>query len=243
MKLTVLGNNGPYPGPGGACSGYLVEHDGTRIMADCGNGVLANLQKVAGIGDLDAVIITHLHSDHMSDLMVLRYAVMQGKQRGLAVNKLDVWAPPEPDSVFSVLKNENAFNTAQITAGLELLTGGIKVCFRRTKHPYMCYALSFSAGQKKLVYSGDTAWDPELVEFFAGSDTLLLDAGLLSRDKVENAPHMTAAECGKAASRANAGRLLLTHIRPGYDALDIEEEAGEFFPGAEVVSILHTYTI
>lgn len=107
----------------------------------------------------------------------------------------------------------------------------------------MCYALSFCAGGRKLVYSGDTAWDPGLVEFFAGSDVLLLDAGLLSRDKGENAPHMTAAECGKAASLANAGRLLLTHLWPGYDPGDIEKEARGVFPGAGAVSILSTYAI
>ena len=48
MRLTILGNNGPYPAPGGACSGYLVESDSgnTRILIDCGTGVLASLTKM-----------------------------------------------------------------------------------------------------------------------------------------------------------------------------------------------------
>ena len=75
MKLTVLGNNGPFPAAGGACSGYLVIEGDKKILIDCGNGVLANLQKFIKLEEIDAVILTHLHSDHMSDMMVLRYAV------------------------------------------------------------------------------------------------------------------------------------------------------------------------
>lgn len=82
MKLTVLGNNGPFPSPGGACSGYLLEEDSTKILIDCGNGVLSNLQKICPFEDLSAIILTHLHSDHISDLMVLRYAVQIKNARG-----------------------------------------------------------------------------------------------------------------------------------------------------------------
>ena len=75
MRLTILGNNGPFPAPGGACSGYLVESDSgeTRILLDCGTGVLAHLTQLTPDIHLDAVVLSHLHYDHMSDMLPMHY--------------------------------------------------------------------------------------------------------------------------------------------------------------------------
>ena len=80
MKLTVLGCNGPYPAAGGACSGYLLEAENTRVLLDCGTGVLAALPARMAPEELDAVVLSHLHYDHMSDMLPLIYR-MQGKKR------------------------------------------------------------------------------------------------------------------------------------------------------------------
>ena len=82
MKLTVLGNNGPYPAAGSACSGYLLQSGAANILIDCGNGVLSNIQKIISLDELDAVILTHLHSDHISDMYVLKYAIQLRRKRG-----------------------------------------------------------------------------------------------------------------------------------------------------------------
>ena len=81
MKLTILGNNGPFPAAAGACSGYLLRHNGKNILIDCGNGVLANLQRFIHFEELDAIVLTHLHSDHVSDMNVLRYALQIKRKR------------------------------------------------------------------------------------------------------------------------------------------------------------------
>ena len=83
MKLTILGKYGPYPAAGGACSGYLIEQGSTRVLIDCGNGVLSRLQQVCKIKDLSAIVLSHLHSDHMADMLVLRYALEIGRVRGI----------------------------------------------------------------------------------------------------------------------------------------------------------------
>ena len=81
MKLTVLGCYGPYPAAGGACSGYLLEHEGFAVLIDCGNGVLSRLQEFIEPSKLKAIIISHLHSDHCSDLFILRYALQFSRKR------------------------------------------------------------------------------------------------------------------------------------------------------------------
>ena len=78
MKLTVLGCAGSFPGPDSACSAYLVEADGFRLLLDFGTGSLSALQRYASLTSVDAILLTHLHADHVLDacsyVVVRRYA-------------------------------------------------------------------------------------------------------------------------------------------------------------------------
>ena len=53
MRLTVLGCAGSFPGPESACSAYLVEADGFRLLLDFGSGSLSALQRYAGLKSVD----------------------------------------------------------------------------------------------------------------------------------------------------------------------------------------------
>src|SRR5881409_1129783 len=68
MRMTVLGGCGAWPAAGQACSGYLVEHDGFRLLVDPGFATLPRLLEVIGADDVDAVLISHGHPDHCADL-------------------------------------------------------------------------------------------------------------------------------------------------------------------------------
>src|SRR5262249_56984959 len=68
MRLVALGCSGGYPGPGRACSGYLLETASERFWIDCGSGTLAELQRHCALPDLTAIVVTHLHADHWTDL-------------------------------------------------------------------------------------------------------------------------------------------------------------------------------
>lgn len=73
MNVTVLGKYGPYPKAGGAASGYLLSAGGNRILLDCGSGVFSRLISLCPPEELSAVLLTHLHADHSSDLGVMNY--------------------------------------------------------------------------------------------------------------------------------------------------------------------------
>src|ERR1700753_3331297 len=68
MRLTVVGCAGSFPGPDSPASCYLLEADGFRVVIDFGNGSLGALQRYAGLFDVDAVCLSHLHADHCVDL-------------------------------------------------------------------------------------------------------------------------------------------------------------------------------
>src|SRR3954452_3532193 len=68
MRLTVLGGSGGFPGAGGACSGYLIEHGGVRLLVDPGYAIVPRLLEVLPAEALDAVLVSHGHPDHVADL-------------------------------------------------------------------------------------------------------------------------------------------------------------------------------
>ena len=244
MRLIVLGNNGPYPSAGGACSGYLVIEGDTKILIDCGNGVLSNLQKFIEHEDLGAVILTHLHSDHMSDMMVLRYAIQIKMNRGQDIKPLDVYAPSEPLEEYNRLSNKGVFNLNTITQDTVLNYGNLKITFKEMTHPAKCFAVAIDNTEKRFVFSGDTSWNSDIIEFSKGADLLMLDAGLLSKDKNnDNVPHLTARECGLVAKEAKVSRLLLTHFWPQDDAMNHLLEARENFEKVEIAELLKEFDI
>lgn len=244
MKLTILGNNGPFPGAGGACSGYLLREDDTNILIDCGNGVLSNLQKFVPLEGLDAIILTHLHSDHISDMMVLKYAVQIKKKRGRFDRNIPVYAPAEPAEEYSRLDVKDAFELKPIDDGLILEIGGMKITFAKMKHPSLDYAVSFQKDGRRFVFSGDTSWTESIIAFAADADVLMLDAGLFAREKTsDDVPHLTAEECGKVAREAAVGRLLLTHFWPENNIDDLVNEARMNFDNTTAVQLLQDYEI
>jgi len=91
--------------------------------------------------------------------------------------------------------------------------GNLEISFAVMKHPVKCFGVSVYNGSKRFVFSGDTAWDQNIIEFSRGADLVMLDAGLLSKDKKsDNVPHLTARECGLVAKEAGVSMLLLTHF-------------------------------
>ncbi len=215
MKLTVLGNYGPYPKPGGACSGFLIDSGKAKVVLDFGNGVLSRLQQHADVEDISAVILSHLHADHMSDIMILRYAADIKMMKGALKQAVKVYAPAEPKSEFERLHYKNALDVIPITPDSTLELGDLKVSFQEMVHGYQNFAISIAKGGKRLVYSGDTSPNDALVAFAKNADLFVCEAGLLERDEKEiRAMHLTAKEAGDIAARAGAKRLLLTHFLP-----------------------------
>ena len=93
MKLTVFGKYGPYPCDGGATSGYHLEGSDYSLAFEMGSGVFARLNAAKRVEGLDALILSHLHFDHISDVGVLNYYLESLARKGLYNGKLRVVLP------------------------------------------------------------------------------------------------------------------------------------------------------
>src|SRR3954449_12654199 len=100
VRITVLGKSPAWQDVNGACSGYLVEGGGQVVLLDCGPGVFAKLRAVTAYEAIDAIVITHLHADHILDLVPfasgLRYRPWPGD-----VPRPRLLAPPDAPAAFA----------------------------------------------------------------------------------------------------------------------------------------------
>ena len=252
MKLTVLGKSPAWQDAGGACSGYLVEADGTRLLLDCGSGVFGKLRSVVDYADVDAVVISHLHADHILDLVPyasgLTYAprhqpVPVGGHPGTD-------APPHPRLLVppggrEVLQRlcaaagmneehiENAFALEEYDPGATVQVGAFEVSFQPVPHFLPTQAVGLAAGGRRLAYSADSSPSEELCAFARDCDLLLIEATLPRPEREGPRGHLTPEEAGEHGRRAGARRLVITHISDELDADWARREAERSF-GAPV---------
>jgi ribonuclease BN (tRNA processing enzyme) len=222
MRLTVLGGCGAWPGAGQACSGYLVEHEGFRLLVDPGYAIVPRLLERIGAADVDAVLVSHGHPDHCADLNPL----LRG--RVLADSPPD---PPRPLPVFAlpgavdaVLALDNprmmagACRVVEVVPGESFGIGPFAATTRLLPHHVANVGLRLSAGRASLAYTGDTGPSPEIVELARGVDLLIAEATYPDAVPDADAPYLSSArQAGGYADAAGVGSLMLTHLWPGIE--------------------------
>jgi ribonuclease BN (tRNA processing enzyme) len=228
LALTVLGCDGSYPGPAGATSGYLLTGAGTRVWLDAGAGTLANLQRHVPIEEVDAVVISHQHVDHWSDLEHLAIACRYIIKR----DRIPVYGPEGLASLTRVGPAADVFDWHAVTDGTRLTIGPLDFYFSRTDHPVPTHAVRVDGGGRSLGYSADSGPGWELGSLGPGLHLGLCEATFLT-DKEGTVPHMSARQAGRTARQAGVERLVITHLWPRLDREAARAEAREAF-GAEV---------
>lgn len=243
MKLTCIGRYGPYPRAGGSTSSYLLSHNGKNIVIDMGCGSLTRLLTLMRPADIDALVLSHLHADHMGDVLTLRYALDASKKMGQRTAPLPVYLPAQPETESGLIRSHGMISAQTLEDGMTTHICGMDVRFSLMPHPVPSFAMRFEADGKAFVFSGDTRETDKLAPFANGADLLLMEAAFLSRDKVPGAPHVDAVEAGAIAMDAQVKRMLVTHIFPEYNENDIIAEVKKSFPSAELIEELQTYEV
>jgi ribonuclease BN (tRNA processing enzyme) len=235
VELIVLGANGTWPQEGGALSGYLLRQDGFNLWVDCGSGTMANLQKYIGIGDVDAMIITHEHADHCVDVYPLFYARYYG---GQGADHMPLYIPKGfGGRLNGLLSDESAiafregFDVREVQAGDRFEVGPFRIMASAMSHLGLP-ALGFRIENDgtSLSYTGDTGPTSELVELARGCDVLLAEATYQDADELSSF-HLSSRQAAEHARDAGVGRLVLTHILPTRDPAESIRQAAATYGG------------
>lgn len=239
----VVGCSGSVSGPDSAASCYLVQADDgdrtTSVLLDLGSGAFGQLLRYVRPEDVDAVLLSHLHADHMVDVaaleVYLRYAP------GGPYGRMPLWGPEgtcdRVEQVSGEPSQAPAFETHSWRPGEPVRIGPLVIEPFQVLHPVLAYALRITGPAedggvpRTLVYTGDTDACAGVTAAAAGAHLLLAEAAFEEgRDEVRGI-HLTGRRAGELATAAAADRLVLTHIPPWTSRETVRAEACTAYDG------------
>jgi len=232
MKLVILGTSAAFAAKNDGCPSYLLSINNKNYIVDTGPGCVSFLQNYIDCKNINAIFLSHLHADHYTDLLTLRYAIYVARRDGYMKTLLPIYMPKHPKKTFKFIRDtiKNDFLINEITENLTLNIDNLKVSFKKTRHPIPAFAMRFEYNEKSIVYTSDTAYFDDIVSFSKNANILLSEATLQNIDEnLEELGHMTAKKAGKLALKSDAERLVLTHLWPEYDKKISLSEAKEVF--------------
>jgi ribonuclease Z len=222
LSVLFLGITTCTPEKGENTASFVVDR---RVVIDTG-WYLTDRLLAAGINPLDveAVCFTHCHHDHILGLpqLIFYYGISWDKR---PKQPLHIYGPAgeigrvvEDAQRYLQFERYKELNfeieVHELRGGSELEIGGLRVktCSARHSVPGLCYRFENDAGAS-VVFSGDTAWNPDLIELARGADLLVHEAsyGPKSVRDDERWGHSGAPDAAEVAKEAGVSRLALVH--------------------------------
>ncbi len=242
MELTILGSGTIVVSLTRWSPAYLLRACGKTILIDLGPGALRRMVEAgSGILDIDAICLSHFHPDHVADFVPLvfasKYAVGSCRARDLTVI-----APPGFGEFYAglievfgdwIVPEAYRLDIREADGSIVDL-GACCVTTVSVNHSPESIAYRFEGEGASLVYSGDTDWSDGLVTLARGADLLLLECSFPDDMKVPG--HLTPSEAGRLARDARVSHLVLTHLYPPVENVDIVSIAGASFTGRITVA-------
>jgi ribonuclease BN (tRNA processing enzyme) len=240
VELTVLGTSAAWPGPGRASAGFLLRHDGVHVALDLGIGTLANLQLEIPQERLDAIVVTHEHLDHCLDLYALTVARVFHAE---PLEPLPLYSLPGVFERVSALETAEQleemralFDIRTLEAGDSFEIGPLRVATRALPHLVPNLGFRVETDGLALAYTGDTGPSDEVEALARDTDVFVSEASWEREEDALVEGHLSAGQAAEHATRAGAGRLVLTHFWPTVDRERARDRAAAAFDGEVLVA-------
>jgi ribonuclease BN (tRNA processing enzyme) len=238
VRLTVLGGCGAWPAAGQACSGFLVEHDGFRLLVDSGYATAPRLLERIAAHELDAVFISHGHPDHCADLNPLLRARALGDYEAAPLPVYTV--PAALDAVLALDRPgmlADAYILNEFAPGSALRIGPFGCQTRLLPHWLPNAGLRLTADDLVIAYTGDAGPSEDIAQLARDADLLVAEATFVGHVPEDSHGYLSSArDAGQQAAAAGAHRLLLTHLWPGTDQDAARTAAADHYAGEVAVA-------
>ena len=244
MKLTILGSGVTMPSLTRNAAGYYLKIGTNHVLIDCGSGTLRQLLKAkVKWQELDYIFISHRHPDHITDLMAIMHAIyVAGHFNNQRIKPLvlvgykgfkqdyhyfrQATFPAGRESysikIMEIKQSAKQFSSWRVRA-TSVEHGGLEVNAYRFEHQ-----------GKSLVLGSDCDYDQNLVKICHQTDLAVLDCMMPIVKKLPG--HMSPKECGQTAKEARVKKIVLTHINPKYDNINLKKQAKKYYQGPVVIA-------
>ncbi|MEJ2717199.1 MAG: MBL fold metallo-hydrolase [Deltaproteobacteria bacterium] len=240
MEVTVLGSGTATPSLKRNASGLAVRSSGSLILVDIGPGTMRRMSE-AGIDStlIDAILITHFHPDHVSDLVPFLFASNYafGPVREEPFYLIGPQGLEHYYEGLVAVYQHWIVPTGERLLRKELLTDkpdsfsldGLKIRSVPSVHTSPSLSYRIDADGVSVTISGDTDVSDDLSEMAAGTDLFICECSMPDGKKVPG--HLVPSEAGRMAAKASAKKLLLTHLYPPCEEVDVVRQAASHFSG------------
>jgi len=242
MEITILGSGTCVPSLKRGSPGLILRIGDRILLFDSGTGTIERMLK-RGITylDLDMVLYTHTHPDHTADLVPLIFACKYGespRRKDLPIIggmgfKAYLQAIQE---VYGRWVQPDLFQIHITEVYDEVLEYDLfRVIAKPMNHlpESVGYRVESHDG-KSMAFSGDTDSCPNLVELARGVDVLVVESALPDEMKADG--HLTPSLAGRIGREANCKKMVLTHLYPVCDTVDIAEQCKKEYQGELLIA-------
>lgn len=245
MKLVVLGSGTSVPHAQRASSAYWLETVGGSLLLDISPDAAHRMaQEQLDWPNLDAIWVSHFHLDHCGGLAPFLFGTKWAPQTQDRTKSLRIFGPRGTRRLLEMTNQSNHYRLLEQSFAIEIIEvkgaeqfeilPGVGTQTLSTPHTGESLAIRLTeGGGPSLVYTSDTGYADEVSNFARGCDLLLMECSF-RRDKPTQ-QHLELADALKIASLAEARRVVLTHLYPEWDGIEIASEARALWPG-EVIA-------
>ena len=247
MKLVVLGSGTSVPHPRRSSSAYWVEAGGRTLLLDPSAASVHRMpQEGCDWAGLDAVWVSHFHLDHVGGLAPFLFGTKYAPQTRKRTKPLHVYGGYGLKKLlekfdgaydYGLFKQPFPLEVREVSPRAEFdVFDGLRAETFSTPHTRESLAvrLTETAGGASLVYTSDTGYTEALGRFARGADLFLMECSFFRSKPVET--HLELADAMRLAQLSGARRVVLAHLYPEWDGVDIAAEARKLWDGETVAA-------
>jgi ribonuclease BN (tRNA processing enzyme) len=230
MRLTIVGSGTAAPEPDRVCAAFFLETAGARVLIDCGPGAVHHMARFElAWPDLDHLVISHFHTDHIGDVPMLLFALKWGAGAPRTA-PLTVWGPTGTRDLLAgmadvfgdhVMDPGFPVHVREIAPGqTDALGHDLELECAATPHTDSSLAFRFMGrGGGVIGYTGDTGPSEPVARFLKGCDLLVAECSVPDDEAMDT--HLNPAALATMARTAAPSRLLVTHVYPRLARRDV----------------------
>ena len=227
LDVTILGSGTSVPCATRMAPAYLLQAGEFTLLLDCGSGSCSSLARQGiSLGGLSAVVLSHLHMDHVADLPVMTFALVN-PLGPLRSEDLVIRGPVGTADYFAALEQlygtwmhprDATTRALDLAPGETFSMGPLNFSAHRAEHSGACLSYRVEAAGQVVCFSGDTEPCDGLAAAARGAELLICECSVLEHE--EGPGHMKASQVGQLATAVGVGRVVLSHIYPHVEASD-----------------------
>lgn len=244
MRLVILGSGTAVPHRTRASAAHWVETRGASLLLDLSGPAIHRMaQEQLPWYDLDAVWISHFHLDHVGGLAPFLFSTLHAPETQSRRKPLVIYGGEglrelvrafDDAGNYRLFKQPFPVDVVEVgpDAAFEILAGVQATCYSTPHTPESLALRLTETGGASLVYTSDTGYAPGLADFARGADLLVMECSFPRDKPVET--HLELADAMRIAGRASPRKVVLTHLYPEWDGIDVSAEARKLWAGETI---------